>query len=270
MKQISNVTIGSDPEMFIINGATGKVVSSVGMIPGQKGNPWLDQKWLEPEFSGFGLETDNVLAEFNIPPVKNKEDFIRVHNYMKDYIRAFVQKINPQYDILCAASMLVDEDQLQSDQAREFGCSEDYCAYTEDVNPKPEGETTNLRSAGFHIHVGYEDPDIPGSLQMIKYMDQYLGLPSVVVDQDSRRRSLYGKAGCFRLTPYGYEYRVLSAAMYSTDERLGLVWDCIDRALRAYNNEEKLISPDIIQSVINSSDVESAKKLIEEYQILTY
>ena len=27
-------------------------------------------------------------------------------------------------------------------------CSEDYCAYTEDVNPKPEGETTNLRSAG--------------------------------------------------------------------------------------------------------------------------
>ena len=121
MKQISNVTIGSDPEMFIINGTTGKVVSSVGMIPGQKGNPWLDQKWLEPEFSGFGLETDNILAEFNIPPVKNKEDFIRVHNYMKDYIRAFVQKINPQYDILCAASMLVDEDQLQSDQAREFG-----------------------------------------------------------------------------------------------------------------------------------------------------
>ncbi len=67
-----------------------------------------------------------------------------------------------------------------------------------------------------------------------------------------------------------YEYRVLSAAMYSTDERLSLVWDCIERALRAYNNEEKLISPDIIQSVINSSDVESAKKLIEEYQILTY
>jgi hypothetical protein len=27
-------------------------------------------------------------------------------------------------------------------------CSEDFNAYTEDVNPKPEGATTNLRSAG--------------------------------------------------------------------------------------------------------------------------
>ena len=27
-------------------------------------------------------------------------------------------------------------------------CSEDFCAYTEDVNPKPEGTSTNLRSAG--------------------------------------------------------------------------------------------------------------------------
>lgn len=82
-------------------------------------------------------------------------------------------------------------------------CSEDFNAYTEDVNPKPQGATTNLRSAGLHIHVGYNDPDIPSSLQMIKYMDQYLGLPSIVVDQDSRRRSLYGKAGCFRITAYG-------------------------------------------------------------------
>ena len=27
-------------------------------------------------------------------------------------------------------------------------CSEDFNAYTEDVNPKPQGATTNLRSAG--------------------------------------------------------------------------------------------------------------------------
>lgn len=270
MKKIDNVTIGSDPEMFIINESTGKVVSSVGMIPGYKGDPWLDEEWKKPEMKGYGLETDNILAEFNIPPVTNKKDFIQAHEYMKDYIRKFVKKINPEYGILCAASMIVDEDQLQSDQAKEFGCSEDFCAYTEDVNPKPEGTRTNLRSAGQHIHLGYNDPDIPSSLLMIKYLDQYLGLPSVVVDQDSRRRSLYGKAGCFRLCPYGLEYRVLSAAMYSNPVRTGVVWDCIERAIRAYNNEAELISPEIIQEAINTSNVEMAKELIEKHNLLTY
>jgi hypothetical protein len=270
MKKIDNVTIGSDPEMFIISGSTGKVISSVGMIPGYKGDPWLDEEWKKPEMRGFGLETDNILAEFNIPPVTKKEDFIKNLEYMKSYVRGFVKKINPDYDILCAASMLVDEDQLQTDQAKEFGCSEDFNAYTEDVNPKPEGATTNLRSAGFHIHVGYNDPDIPSSLQMIKYMDQYLGLPSIVVDQDSRRRSLYGKAGCFRICPYGYEFRVLSAAMYSNPVRIGVVWDCIDRAIRAYNNEAELISPDLIQEAINTSNVQMAMDLIEKYNLLTY
>ena len=105
---------------------------------------------------------------------------------------------------------------------------------------------------------------------MIKYLDQYLGLPSVVVDQDSRRRSLYGKAGCFRLCPYGLEYRVLSAAMYSNPVRTGVVWDCIERAIRAYNNEAELISPEIIQEAINTSNVEMAKELIEKHNLLTY
>ena len=44
--------------------------------------------------------------------------------------------------------MIVDEDQLQSPEAKLFGCSVDYNAYTEEPNPKPNGECTNLRSAG--------------------------------------------------------------------------------------------------------------------------
>lgn len=270
MKRVENVTIGSDPEMFIVSESTGKVISSVGMIPGYKGDPWLDEEWLKPGMIGYGLETDNILAEFNIPPVTKKEDFIKAHEYMKGYIRGFVKKINPDYNILCAASMLVDEDQLQSDQAKEFGCSEDFCAYTEDVNPKPEGTKTNLRSSGFHIHCGYEDPDISTSVTLIKYLDQYLGLPSVVVDQDSRRRSLYGKAGCFRLTSYGCEYRVLSSAMYSNPVRLGVVWDCITRAIRAYNDGVELISPDLVQEAINTSNSKMAEELIEKYNLLIY
>lgn len=142
--RISKFTIGADPEMFIINEKTGKVISSIGLIPGEKGDPYV----AEDMPVGFGMEIDNILAEFNIPPVNNCESFIGCLNYMKNYIRDYVKKINPDYGIKCSAYELVDEDQLQSEEAQQFGCAPDFNAYTEDVNPKPDGASTNGRSAG--------------------------------------------------------------------------------------------------------------------------
>lgn len=114
---IRKFTIGADPELFIINEKTGKVVSSIGIIPGVKGEPYVGDDMPE----GFGLETDNILAEFNIPPVTCCEGFINALNYMKDYIKAYVKKINPDYGIKCSAYEIVDEDQLQSEEAQLFG-----------------------------------------------------------------------------------------------------------------------------------------------------
>lgn len=114
---VENITIGADPELFIINEKTGKVISSIGLIPGEKGNPYVGEDMPE----GFGLETDNILAEFNIPPVKNKIDFLNVINYMKNYINDFVKKINPDYGIKCSAYEIVDANQLKSKEARLFG-----------------------------------------------------------------------------------------------------------------------------------------------------
>lgn len=196
---IDNITIGADPELFIINEKTKKVVSSIGLIPGEKGNPYK----AEDMPNGFGLETDNILAEFNIPPVDTCVSFINNIEYMKGYIDKFVKSKNPNLGILCTASRVVDASQLKSRQAQLFGCDVDYNAYTEAPNPKPEGSKTNLRSAGFHIHIGYKDNNIDTSVALVKYLDMYLGIPSVVKDKDKRRRSLYGKAGSFRLTPYG-------------------------------------------------------------------
>lgn len=197
--QVVNVTIGADPELFIINETTGKVVSSIGLIPGEKGNPWVG----EDMPSGFGLETDNIVAEFNIPPVRDEASFINNIEYMKEYINRFVKNVNPELGILCEASQMVPKDQLQSKQAKEFGCDVDFNVYTQEPNPKPKGTRTNLRSCGFHIHIGYDNNNIDTSLLLVRYMDTYLGLPSLLKDSDKKRRSLYGKAGCFRLTPYG-------------------------------------------------------------------
>lgn len=57
-----------------------------------------------------------------------------------------------------------------------------------------------------HIHVSYPRKSQSKSLRLIKYMDVFIGIPSVLLDSGEdavRRRELYGKAGCFRLTRYG-------------------------------------------------------------------
>lgn len=119
-----------------------------------------------------------------------------------------------------------------------------------------------------HIHCGYQNYNTGTSLQLIKYFDMYLGIPSILWDTDTQRRSLYGKAGCFRLTGYGFEYRVLSSAMMKTPELVGRIWDCVMRAINAYNQRLPLLDGELIQSIINENKVDLAKRVISDYQIL--
>ena len=142
--RINKFTLGADPELFIINSKTNKVVSSVGLIPGIKDNPYRAADMPK----GFGIEIDNILAEFNIPPCKTLNEWINNIEYMKDYIRSFVKRINSDYDIKCSAYEEVDEDQLQTPEAQLFGCDPDYNAYTMKANPKPNAKGKNGRSAG--------------------------------------------------------------------------------------------------------------------------
>lgn len=259
---IRNYTIGADPELFIINTKTNKVISSIGLIPGEKGKPYV-----APDMpDGFGIEIDNILGEFNIPPCSSKREFIENINYMKNYIDKYVKNINSDYGIKCIASQFVDEDQLNHPIAKLFGCSVDYNAYTLSENPKPKGESTNLRSAGFHIHFGYNNCNVDDSIKLIKLFDLCLGIPSIIHDPDTKRRSLYGKAGAFRLCEYGFEYRVLSSAMMSNDTLLDVIWDGIKKAVCMFNNEE-FVNDDRIITAINNSDIELAKTIIEEYNI---
>jgi hypothetical protein len=50
-------------------------------------------------------------------------------------------------------------------------------------------------------------------LDTVKMLDLFVGIPAVLIEQGQTprlRRRMYGKAGSFRYTPYGLEYRVLS------------------------------------------------------------
>lgn len=105
------------------------------------------------------------------------------------------------------------------------------------------------------------------SVKLVKYFDAYVGLPSLLYDTDVRRRTLYGKAGAFRLQPWGVECRNLSAAMYADEKLMHIVWNGVMNAINAYNNGKRLPIAGQVRSAIDNSDVELARTLINKYDI---
>lgn len=102
---------------------------------------------------------------------------------------------------------------------------------------------------------------------MIKLLDVFLGIPSVIIDPDKERRKLYGRAGAFRLTKYGFEYRTLSSYMMSKDSILNLVWDLLTLALN-FGGLPNAFDKNQIQYIINESDVEEAKKFLNDFDYI--
>lgn len=256
-------TIGTDPELFLFNNKTQKVISAIDKIPGCKAEPYTDNL---PE--GFGLQTDNILAEFNVPPVQRENDFVENIEFMKNFIKNLAKGFNENFDILCQASAKVPAKELKHPQAKEFGCDPDFCVYTNGPNEVGKAARTNLRSAGFHIHVGYEGHNIDTSMSILRYIDVYVGIPSILYDTDVERRSLYGKAGCFRLQPYGFEYRTLSSFWIGNESRLRFIWKQLMYALFASERGKDLPQWQIVRDTINNNDIATAKQLIDEFGLI--
>lgn len=120
-----------------------------------------------------------------------------------------------------------------------------------------------------HIHIGYANPNIDKSLMILKYIDMFVGVPSVIYDKDTERRKLYGKAGCFRLQSWGVEYRVLSSYWLDNEVRITFIWNQIEWALTNFGNETSLIDGHLIQSVINNNNLELAHELITHYDLIS-
>jgi len=197
--------IGADPEFFVKK--FGKLVSAYGLIPGNKDNPHKVPKG--------AVQVDGMALEFNIDPAETYSQF---EDNMSTVLSSIIGMV-PGYEIFVepVADFGLEYIEAQPKEAKELGCSPDFNAYTKQANPRPSADTP-FRTASGHVHIGWtaEPVDIndEGHLEacraLTKSLDVWLGLPSLVWDQDDRRRTLYGAAGAFRPKPYGMEYRVLS------------------------------------------------------------
>lgn len=259
MKPIINVLRGADPELFLRD-VQGNPVTSIGLIGHGKENP-------KSIGNGFALQEDNVALEFNIPPAANKESFVASLNFAIGYIEQEIKSKGLLIDI--SPTMNFSVQQLDHPQAQQLGCEPDYNAWTQKPNPRPVAPAS-LRSAGGHLHLGWDVEEPVHRTRMIKAHDLFCGVWSLLHDKNQERRSIYGKAGACRMKDYGVEYRTLSNFWLKSDELMQQLFDQSEKAINFLNNGGVLTLEDgeIIQQCINNSDMNLFHKLNEQYSII--
>lgn len=254
--------IGCDPELFVRK--DGKFVSAYGMVKGDKKNPL-------PVRNG-AVQVDGMALEFNINPASTEDEFLFNVSDVLNSLRLMV----PEYEVVATpvADFDIEHIKQQPAEALELGCDPDYNAWTQMANEKPDGERP-FRTASGHIHVGWTDgaDSQSGSHQAMcnaaaKQLDFFLGLPSLRYDTDTRRRSMYGKAGCLRYKPYGMEYRTLSNVWLTSEKLIKWVYSNAQLAMKEMMAGNYLPEKyGDIQELINNSDVKESNAIIKSANI---
>lgn len=263
---INNPTIGADIEVFLQKD-NNEVISAEGIIKGTKEFPYNFRE--SNKF--FATSLDNVMAEFCIPPAQTMDEFAGNIEISLKYIDGILPR---GIHIKAAPSAFLAPYHLQSEAAKTFGCDPDYNAWLMGVmNPKPvlgqQGYIANLRTAGGHIHIGYESPDYMVSMSLIRAMDIHLGLPAVIEEAPNKRKELYGKAGAFRVKPYGTEYRTISNYFLSSPELIKKVYERTMDAINFVNQESPIATEegDAVQQAINTGNKELAKTMCDYFGV---
>jgi hypothetical protein len=242
MSQLADrCTIGSDPELFLTNGKN--AVSAIDKFPGTKQRP---EKWKD----GIMVQVDNCSVEYNTPIVVDRNDWIRAHLSAYQQIADFASTKH-HLNLAIVPSVIFPPEELQDARAWIMGCEPDFNAWTRQWNPKPQCNIEELRSAGGHVHIGGQFTEIE-VIDLAKLADMYIGVPSLLIDPDDRRRELYGKAGAMRFKPYGVEWRTGSNFWIQTEKRIGWVFDQVNRLLRALKEGQR--APAEVQEIINTGD----------------
>lgn len=244
------ISIGADPEVFLLD-KQNNWTTAFNKIKGTKYDPY-------PVEEG-AIQVDGTAAEFNIDPCYSSKEFCsridKVLNLLKQHSDCEIdENVTRHWGILL---------ENMTDVERQLGCEPDFNAYTLKHNTKPDVDTP-FRTAGGHVHVGYtrnipiDEGFIQFNAEIVKVLDERLGVASLLWDNDSKRRELYGKAGSFRPKHFGVEYRPLSNSWIFKNHTKDFVFkqaiqstqDCLDGYVVADNQAQDIIDNNKVDCVI--------------------
>jgi hypothetical protein len=276
------LTIGSDPELMLLDSQRNKIVSSLRILKQTKEFPIIlgdDTK----------MYADNVLVEASFPPISLGGDMI---SHLRNVFVKMQERLGARYKLLPQSSHVYEDNELKYKVTKpdgkkvtawDIGCNPNYDVYNRRMNLPAEFEN-GLRTGSFHLHLGNEAyqtdregklMSMPNKEEAIKIMDVFVGCASVLFDNDktsAARRKYYGKAGEFRPTPYGVEYRVLGNFSLRSPETTNLILDLTKHAMGHITNETskdvlKIVKEEDVKSAINNNDKEIAKKVLKKVSL---
>lgn len=232
---INNITIGSDPEFFIVT-KDSQAYPSTELFKGTKEDP-------EDQGGGYALLTDNVLVEGNIPPANNEEEYVRYMLNLQNMINSVLEIHGMK--LFASDSMKYKPRFLEHPEANVFGCSSYKNAWEYGSFAAENMSHLPLRVAGDHQHIGYELlTDKYTKKEMNRFIarafDYFCVFPSRQHHNDEFRAKYYGPYGVYRDCPaYGLEVRALGGH-FTAQEHLSWVYQQTIKAVEFCNVEANL------------------------------
>lgn len=259
---LNTVSIGADIEWFIEDITNREIISAEGLIRGTKEDPYK----FDPDNPYFATSLDCVLAEGNIPPTTNPDDFLYNIRKLQDYIES---TLPDNLRTKASASERLNDIWLMSETARTAGCQPSFICWTEEeIAP---GIHENLRSAGFHVHVGYPHRTFKTNYRLGKCLDLFLTAPAVLIEpENERQKAGYFTAGNIRHQDHGVELRTLSSWFTSNDQLIRWVYFNTISAINFYNtvtDKELAALKRYLPKAINNRDTKTIQRLLTKYQV---
>lgn len=260
---LENLTIGTDPEGWLYHKQKKEFIPIIGLLGGTKEEP------LALTELGHAVQEDNCSWEFNIPPVRTLSEFNEACNLCLEHIQAIV---GPEYALVIKPSVAFDPKYLGSKKAVEIGCSADQDAYEYEVLEAPV-LNSNVRYAGGHIHIGWKGANWLDCIQLIYWLDLYLGTVFTLIDSDENRKAIYGTAGRHRTKDYGLEYRVLSNIWLSDPMLMEMMWNQLHKGIESFVNRKDMLERagihKQVRAAINTNNESDLLNLITSYGVIS-
>lgn len=206
------ITLGSDPEVAVVNMLEGAIVPVCGLFGGDKGDP-------VPVNEHGGWLEDGVALELNPVPRKKPEEAQKSLHALIRAAADFGAKKNISLHYPVQEQTFHDDVLSQNPKASVFGCAQDLSAYYVGVpreNVMQQAMRTHgngIRFYGGHVHLGITDwPEALPKFVAVRIVDLLLGAAHAraYTPYPATRDEFYGRAGLYRETAYGIEYRTLS------------------------------------------------------------
>jgi hypothetical protein len=228
-----NFTFGTDPEVFLVDN-DGVVVPADNALPPQDEALVSKACAGAPQLTPNAAYRDGMQAEMQINPSPCRAWVIdNITHAGRELVKAARAK---GLRVLCAPSVPITVESLRraiDPNSVLFGCSPELFARFDGLPHQIDIDASVhlTRYAGCHLHIGVPDParhatwtgynpmeaferirDPLGRIRAVKMMDLVVGNTLILLERepDRVRREVYGKAGTYRETPYGYEYRTPS------------------------------------------------------------